>query len=268
MYRGAMARHLALITGASSGIGAVFARKLAARGYDLVLAARRLDRLTQLAGELSSANRIHATAFAADLSTSSGIQQVADRILAEPNLDLLVNNAGYGLKGRFWQTSVEDQERMQAVHTTATLRLTHAALQGMTKRNSGAIVNVSSVAAYARSPGNVGYCAAKGWINDFTEGLYLELKTAGSNVRVQALCPGFTYTEFHDVMGVTRDRIARWLWMDAGYVVERSLAGLDEAKLFVIPAWQYRMMSIVMPRVPSWLRVRLEASSPHSRDRV
>lgn len=262
-----MPRPLALITGASSGIGEVFARKVATRGYDLVLVARRRDRLEALARELKT-NGVHAVPLAADLSTADGIQEVAHRIAAESSLDLLVNNAGYGLKGRFWETPVEDQERMQTVHIDATLRLTHAALSGMVRRNSGAIVSVSSVAAYARSQGNVGYCASKGWINDFTEGLYLELKSAGARVKVQALCPGFTYTEFHDVMGVRRDRIARWLWMDAGYVVEESLKGLEAGKLFVIPGWQYRMTTVLMPRLPSWLRLRMERASPHSRDRV
>jgi short-subunit dehydrogenase len=262
-----MPRPLALITGASSGIGEVFARKLALRGYDLVLVARRKDRLEQLSAEAAS-HGVHAVPFPADLATPAGIQDVSQRIVGEPNLDLLVNNAGYGLKGRFWETSVKDQESMQTVHIDATLQLTHAALQGMVRRNSGVIINVSSVAAYARSQGNTGYCASKGWINDFTEGLYLELRAVGSRVKVQALCPGYTYTEFHDVMGVRRDRIARWLWMDARYVVDESLKGVERGKLFVVPAWQYRMTTIVMPRLPTWLRLRIEGVSPHSRDRV
>jgi short-subunit dehydrogenase len=260
-----MPRPLALITGASSGLGSVFARKLAASGYDLLLAARRLDRLEQLAAELS---RVSVETLATDLATDAGIDRVAARVAALPALDLLINNAGFGLKGRFWETPVEDQQRMQRLHVDATLRLCHAALRGMVARNSGAIINVSSVAAYARSPGNVGYCASKGWINDFTEGLHLELTGAGSKVKVQALCPGFTYTEFHDSMGVSRDRIASWLWMSAESVVDASLAGLDRGRLFVIPGWPYRLTTMFMPRIPSGLRIRIEAASPHSRDRV
>ncbi len=260
-----MQRPLALITGASSGIGAVFARRLAERGYDLILVARREQRLRELAAGLTPAQ---VSLFFSDLATDAGIDEVAEKIASERALDLLVNNAGFGLKGRFWETAVEDQQRMQRLHADATLRLSHAALRGMIRRDRGAIINVSSVAAYARSQGNVIYCASKGWINDFTEGIHLELLGAGSNVKVQALCPGFTYSEFHDTMGVSRDRIASWLWMQADRVVEASLRGLDKGTLFVVPGWPYRMTTMFMPRIPSWLRLRIEAASPHSRDRV
>lgn len=217
-----------------------------------------------LASELSCGAEI----VTADLSTGAGIDSVADRILSLPALDVLVNNAGFGLRGRFWETPVADQQRMQRVHIDATLRLTHAALQGMVRRNSGAIISVSSVAAYARSQANVGYCASKGWINDFTEGLYLELQGIGSAVKVQALCPGFTYTEFHDTMGVGRKHVPNRLWMDAGDVVDASLEGLARNKLFVVPGWPYKMTTMLMPRIPTSLRLRLEAASPHSRDRL
>lgn len=255
----------ALITGASSGIGAVFARKLAERGYDLILVARRRARMESLARELGGAR---VEVLAADLSVDEEMDAVAKRILAAPELDVLVNNAGFGLKGRFWETPVAEQQRMQRLHIDATLRLTHAALQGMVRRDSGAIVNVSSVAAYARSQANVGYCASKGWINDFTEGLYLELRGAGSRVKVQALCPGFTYTEFHDAMAVRRDRIAKRLWMKAEDVVDASLNGLEQGRLFVVPGWPYKLTTAVMPRIPTWLRLKMEAASPHTRDRI
>jgi uncharacterized protein len=140
--------------------------------------------------------------------------------------------------------------------------------RGWCGETRGAIINVSSVAAYARSQANVGYCASKGWINDFSEGLYLELQAVGSQVKIQALCPGFTYTEFHDVMGVRRDRIAKRLWMDGGDVVDASLEGLARNKLFVVPGWPYKLTTVVMPRIPTSLRLRIEAASPHSRDRV
>src|SRR5581483_11439746 len=115
----------------------------------------------------------------------------------EPGLALLVNNAGFGTKGRFFEAPLEKQIAMHRVHVDATMRLCYAALRSMTPRNEGAIVNVSWVAAFARSPANVSYCATKSYINAFTEGLFLELRGFGSRVRVQALCPGFTYTEFH-----------------------------------------------------------------------
>jgi short-subunit dehydrogenase len=260
-----MARPLALITGASSGIGSVFARKLAQRGFDLILVARRQDRLDQAARELSG---VAVATLAADLSTDAGIEAVARRIAAEPALEVLVNNAGFGLKGRFWETTAEEQLRMQRVHVEATLRLTHAALQRMVERGRGGIINVSSVAAFARSQGNVGYSASKGWINDFTEALHLELRGIGSYVRVQALCPGFTYTEFHDAMGVGRKGIPRWLWMNADAVVEASLDGLDRRRLFVVPGLVYKLTTMLMPRLPTGLRLRLESASPHTKHRL
>lgn len=259
-----MSRPLAAITGASSGIGSVFARQLSGRGYDLLLIARRKDRLDQLAAELPGSHR----SLAADLSTLDGIRSVAERLRAEPRLELLVNNAGFGTKGRFFEAPFDDQERMHRVHIDTTLALTHAVLPGFVRRNSGGIINVSSVAGFARSPGNVSYCATKAWMNAFTEGLYLDLKTVNSAVRVQALCPGFTYSEFHDTMGVGRDSVPRWLWMQADRVVAASLAGFDNGKLFVVPGWPYRLLASLLPRLPTGLRVRLEAGSPHSRSRL
>lgn len=259
-----MSRPLAAITGASSGIGSVFARQLAARGYDLLLIARRKDRLDQLARELPGSHQ----SLAADLSTLDGIHAVADHLRAESRLELLVNNAGFGIKGRFFEAPLEDQERMHRVHIDTTLALTHAVLPGLVKRNRGGIINVSSVAAFARSPGNVSYCATKAWMNAFTEGLFLDLKTVDSAVRVQALCPGFTYSEFHDTMGVGRETVPRWLWMHADRVVAASLTGFDQGKLFVVPGWPYRLLVALLPRLPASLRVRLEAGSPHTRNRL
>ena len=259
-----MSNGIAAVTGASSGIGAVFARKLAQRGYRLLLIARRKDRLQDLATELGGGHE----ALAADLSTIEGIEEVASRLRAEPALTLLVNNAGFGTKGRFHEADLAGQVAMHRVHVDATMRLTHAALPGMVARNRGGVINVSSVAGYARSPGNVSYCATKTWINAFTEGLYLEMKGLGSNVKVQALCPGFTYSEFHDTMGMGREGIPRWLWMDAGVVVDASLRGFDEGKLFVVPGWFYRGFTMLIPRLPTGLRLRIEAGSPHSRRRI
>jgi short-subunit dehydrogenase len=229
---------VALITGASAGIGAVFARALAARGYDPILVARRRDRLEALAAELGPSTEI----LQADLTDSAQLKLVEARAAAELRLELLVNNAGFGIPGRFWETDVEMQHRLHLLHILATMRLTHAALGAMVARNRGAIVNVSSVAGFVHSPGSVSYSASKSWINSFTEGLYLELKSMGSAVRVQALCPGYTYTEFHDVAGVDRKTIPDSLWTAAEDVVKASLAGLERDKLFVIPGWRYRAL--------------------------
>jgi short-subunit dehydrogenase len=241
-----MARKTALITGASSGIGETFARKLAARGYDLILVARREERLQKIAGDLAGA-----TALAADLATSEGIAKVENAIVMTQSLELLVNNAGFGTIGRFWTADRAGQERMLDVHIRATMRLTHSALRGMVRRGSGAVVNVSSVAAFGQSAGNVSYCASKAWINSFSEGLDLELREARSPVTVQALCPGFTVTEFHDTLGVDRKLIPGWLWMTADRVVEASLRGLERRRVIVVPGWRYKAAVTVMRHAPA-----------------
>ncbi len=240
-----MPRKLALITGASSGIGETFARKLAARGYALLLVARREDRLQRLASELPDAE-----ALAADLSTSSGISKVENAIASSPGLELLVNNAGFGTLGRFWQAPLAGQQQMLDVHITAIMRLTHAALRGMTERGRGAVISVSSVAGFNQSAGNVMYCSSKAWINSFTLGLDLELRGLNSPVRVQALCPGFTVTEFHDTLGVNPNLIPRWLWMTADDVVEDSLRGLDRGDVIVVPGWKYKAIVAGMRFLP------------------
>ncbi len=240
-------RRLALITGASSGIGAAFASALAARGYDLLLVARRRDRLEQLADTLG------AEILVADLATDEGMAAVERRIAQAENLELLVNNAGFGTRGRFFRVDIQGQDQMHRLHVLATMRLTHAALEGMVARGKGGVINVSSVAAFWQSPGSVSYCATKCWINSFTEGLALELRAAGSPVKMQALCPGYTYSEFHDVAGMDRKLIPSSLWLRAEDVVAESLAGLEHGKLFVIPGWRYRVAVFLLKHMPRWL---------------
>jgi short-subunit dehydrogenase len=236
---------VALITGSSSGIGETFARRLSKMGYSLILAARRRERLEKLAAELGNAQP-----FAADLTDDTDLLAVEKRIAAEPGLEFLVNNAGFGVPGRFHETDPEAQHRLHRLHILAIERLTHVALKGMVERRKGNIINVSSVAAFFTSPHNATYSATKAWINRFTEGLYLELKSIQSPVRVQALCPGFTYTEFHDVIGMDRSEISKNLWMSSEDVVDASLKGLERNKLIVIPGWRYRLLSRFLISLP------------------
>ena len=238
---------VALITGASSGIGETFARTLAARGYDLILVARREDRLRALAARLSL---IHADVITADLATDSGMQLVEQAIRDCPNLELLINNAGFGTLGRFWTADLNGQEQMHLLHVVATMRLTHAALAGMVDRGHGAVINVSSVAAFGQSQGNVSYCSTKAWMNSFTEGLHLELRGIQSPVKVQALCPGFTMSEFHDTLGVDRNNIPRFLWMQPETIVAASLDGLERGKVIVVPGLIYKIGAVVMSHMP------------------
>ena len=242
-----MPKPLAAITGASAGIGAVFARKLAARGYDLLLIARRRDRLEQLAAGLSPAI---AEPYAADLADAAATAELASRLAAESRLDLLVNNAGFGVQGRFYQVPFEGQARMHRLHIDAILGLTHAVLPGMVARDRGGIINVASVAGFVRSPKSVSYCATKAWVNAFTKGLAVELRAAGSQVVVQSLCPGFTHSEFHDVAGMNRAAIPASLWTTAEDVVDASLAGLDRRQPMSSPAGDTSCWSPSRPASP------------------
>jgi len=243
-------RPLALVTGASSGIGATFARKLAARGYDLVLVARRRDRLAEAARAIQRSHSVRVETLPADLARDAELKAVEERIGAAPDLEFLVNNAGFGIAGRFFSAPLEGQDQMHRLHVLATMRLTHTALRGMVARGRGNIVNVSSVSGFGQNPGSVSYCATKAWMNSFTEGLYMELKSVGSPVRVQALCPGFTLSEFHDAMHFDRKEIPSWMWMSADEVVETSLGALDRDRLFVVPGWRYRLLVRIMRAVP------------------
>jgi uncharacterized protein len=223
---------------------------LAARGHSLILVARRLDRLEALAGEIRSASHVAVESLQADLTSNADLAAVESRVAREEGLALLVNNAGFGSRGRFFETSLDSQDAMHRLHVMAVMRLTHAALPAMVKRDHGAIINVSSVAAFSATPGGVSYSATKAWMNNFTTGLALELALAGSRVRVQALCPGFTVTEFHDVMNVDRGKIPRGWWMDADRVVADSLAALDSSRVIVIPGIRYKLLAAAMRMTP------------------
>ena len=249
------ARSLAAITGASSGIGATFARALAARGSDLMLIARRTDRLEALAAELAASHGTKSEIVTADLNVEADLERVAEKLLGAPRLDMLVNNAGFGVAGTFVKSDIAVQEGMHRLHILATLRLTHAALQGMVARRAGAVINVASVASFLTSPGAVSYGSSKSWITVFTEGVWMELRGSGSPVRIQALCPGFTYSEFHDVAGMDRTKLApkSW-WCSAEQVVEESLAGLEKDRIFVIPGFRYRLLVGLAGRLPRGLR--------------
>jgi short-subunit dehydrogenase len=195
-----------------------------------------------------------------DLTRDADLKAVEDRIAAAPNLELLVNNAGFGIAGRFFSLPLAGQDRMHRLHVLAPMRLMHAALQGMVARKRGSIINVSSVSGFGQNPGSVSYSATKTWMSSFTEGIYMELQSIGSPVRVQALCPGFTLSEFHDTMSFDRSPIPAWMWMSVDEVVDASLRALDRGQLFVIPGWRYRLLVFVMRALPRplyhWLSIK------------
>ena len=230
-----------VITGASAGIGEEFARQLAAAGFDLTLVARRVERLQALADELSTAHGIRAEAWPADLADETDVAALANRLAATGDLVLLVNNAGFGTRGEFVEVALERTLDMIRVHVLATVTLCRAAAPGMAARGGGAIINVSSIAAFFPSAGGANYGATKAYLNAFSEALAAELRDSG--VVVQALCPGFTTTEFHDVgdyQNFDRDQIPAPLWMPAREVVAESLAALGGRRVIVVPGARYR----------------------------
>ena len=243
-------RPIALITGGSAGIGAAFARQLAGRGHDLVLVARSREKLEAAAAQLRTATGAAVEILVADLSTDAGVAAVEKRIGTSPEPDLLVNNAGFGTAGLFFSGDLGAQDRMHRLHILAVLRLTHAALRGMVERGRGAVINVLSIAGFSAAPGNAGYCATKHWMNAFTDGLDQELKSIGSPVRVQALCPGYTLSEFHDRLGYDRSRVPAFLWLRAEDVVAESLRALDRDRVFVVPGRFYKVVGFFARHLP------------------
>ena len=240
----------ALVTGASSGIGEMFARVLAEQGYDLILVARRADRLQTLADELRTKSGIQAEVWPADLSADDGIASVAERIASRGDITLLVNNAGFGAGGAYHLIDVQPQMDMIHVHVVATARLTRAVLPQMVERNSGAVINVSSVAAFAVLARRTMYNSTKAWINAFSRGIAEELR--GTNVRIQAFCPGFTVTEFHDTPGFKkfdRRQIPGFLWTTSDKVVRASLRALRRNKVVYVPGGLNKIMA-ALPRTP------------------
>ncbi len=236
----------ALVTGATAGIGAAFARRLAADGYDVVLVARGEARLREVADELTERYGRAAAPLVADLSTVEGAERVAARVTE--GVDLLVNNAGMSLNRSFLRTSVEDEERLLAVNVHAVLRLTHAALPGMVERGRGAVVNVSSVSSFgAVMPGST-YPASKAWVTGFSEAMALAVARYG--VRVMALCPGYTRTEFHERQGIDMTKTPNWLWLSPDQVVHAALHDLARGRLVSVPDWRYKAAAFGMRHAP------------------
>lgn len=244
-------RQVALITGASTGLGREFAVQLAREGYDLVLVARNADRLRALSAELRQLHGTEAEVLCADLTSDGDVSKVVARIDQAPP-DLLVNNAGFGTRGSLARASRNDQEAMIRVHVLAANRLAQAAVQGMVGRGRGAIINVSSVASWLTSPGNVNYSATKAWQRVFIESLSLELRSKG--VYAQALCPGYTHTEFHQRGGIDKRRVPGWLWMSADRVVASSLRAVRRRwPVVVVPGVGYKLAVLLLRFLPRWL---------------
>ncbi|MFN7055198.1 SDR family NAD(P)-dependent oxidoreductase [Hyphomonas sp.] len=250
-----MKRRVCLITGASAGIGAEFARQYAALGWDLVLTARREDRLQQLASEVNSKHRIEAHVIACDLADPSApAQLVAELESRGIEVDALVNNAGYGLPGTFFSTRWEEQEAFLQVLLKAPVELTHRLLPGMAARSFGRIINVASLAGYtAGSAGHTLYGPVKAALIKFSESIAAECKALGhQDIRCTALCPGFTWSEFHDVNG-TREatkQMPKWMWMQAEPVVAAGIAAVNRGQPVIVPGGVNKLIATLARVLP------------------
>ncbi len=233
----------ALVTGASSGIGAEFARQLAASGTNLVLVARRKERLEALARELEKTHSVSVEILAADLSRDEDLKRIEAKIGEISDLDMLVNNAGFGGDGVFITTGIGPPLNMIKVQIIAPVRLTRAALEGMMARDRGRIINVASIAAFSPLSGTT-YAAVKSYLLRFSQGLALELR--GRGIRIQALCPGFTHTEFHESMKGFKSSLPGFLWMSAETVVRTSLRALGGRRVVCVPGFGNRLLVWVM----------------------
>lgn len=240
----------ALITGATAGIGLAIARALAAEGHDLILVARDHQRLDEVAAQLTQHGKAHAiavTVLPADLADAQQLQRVADRLadMTDP-IDICVNNAGLGVREDFLESDIEQEQLMIDVMVTAVMRLTHAVLPVMVGRQTGAIINVSSIAGWM--PGGT-YSAAKAWTTTFSESLHGQVK--GSGVSVLAVCPGYTHTEFHQRAGMNVSSVPKFLWLDADDVAAQALRDARKGRAWSVAGRVYRAIGLgtrVLPR--------------------
>ncbi len=243
----AATRPVALVTGPTAGIGLAFAQQLAASGHDLVLVSRSRERLEKLAAELEERHGSRVEVLVADLGDRAQLAPVEAR-LADPErpVDLLVNNAGLGLKHPFLDNTVEQEQYLLDVLATAVLRLTHAALGAMVARGHGAVVNVSSVAGYL--PRGT-YSAAKAYVTALSEWADLTYRERG--VRVMALLPGFTRTEFHERMDVSQESAPSWMWLDVDRLVAEALRDLARGRRISVPSKRYKVLAAAAKYTPT-----------------
>jgi uncharacterized protein len=236
----------ALITGGTSGIGAAFARALAARGDDLVLVARNADRLSEMATELKERYAVSVDTIAADLAVREEVLGIAERLASpEQPIDFLVNNAGFAVHAKLTAADTTQHEHAIDVMIRAVLMLSAAAGRTMRDRGAGTIINVSSTAGFVAMGA---YSAIKAWVTSYTEGLANELH--GTGVKIVALCPGWVRTEFHERANINVGWIPAFLWLDADQLVADCLADAAEGKVISIPSKRYKALIMICGQLP------------------
>jgi short-subunit dehydrogenase len=247
----------ALITGASSGIGKVFAQRFAKSGYDLIITGRRKDKLILVAEQLEQQFGISVKIIIAELSLEKDVRKILKIIESQDNIHILVNNAGYGSGKEFCTCDLSNHIQMLQVHVIATLRLVHAILPQMISRREGTIINVSSLAAFIPAPGSSIYSATKMFLKSFTESLHMEVNKYG--IRLLCLCPGFTHTDFHErrTDGEMPKNSGLIRWMEAETVVEQCMKSLKNGKIVYIPGFMNRMMVRIVSLIPHFLYYKL-----------
>jgi len=234
----------ALVTGATVGIGESFTRLLAQNGYNIVLVARDLPRLQERAKTLESTFGIATTVIQADLATDAGCKTIED-FIANNQIDVLINNAGFGLNKAFTMSQLDAEQQMLDVLVRTPMRLMHVALPAMKERNKGVIINVSSVAGWIAGGT---YSASKSYLTVLTESLHTELSS--TNVKVSALCPGFTRTEFHQRGGMSMKGLPAFMWLNADKLVATAWKDAVAGKAVSVPGWQYQLLTFLMRNIP------------------
>lgn len=242
-------RQIALVTGATSGIGKAYAACFARMGYDLMVTGRRMDKLEQICSELSVSFGIRAEAIKAELSEEEDMGRLLEEIQHRDNIAVLVNNAGFGSGVEFSRNNLEEHLKMLDVHVRASVRLVYAVLPQMMIRKEGVIINVSSLGAYMPAPGSSMYSATKLFLASFTESLHMEVRRYG--IKARCICPGFTHTEFHERRKEGKiNKAGKFMWMEAEDVVKISVRSLKRNKVVVVPGTINRLLIALTGLMP------------------
>ncbi len=252
-----MDNKIAVVTGATSGIGAAYANKFAKQGYDLILIGRRKEKIEETGQYFRREYGVNVEILLAELTEQEDVKKVTE-FIKEKNVEVLVNNAGFGVTGLYPEADLAVMEQLAKVSTLAPMQLIYEVLPGMIIRKKGTIINISSESVYMVVPGNAIYSAAKAFLKTFTEGLYMDLQ--GTGVKVLAVCPGLTHTDFHEKMGMEKSRQTdkgMIQWMSPEKVVEDSLKDLEKGRVISIPGSHTKILAYILSTMPRSLYYKM-----------